>query len=103
MLGGDTVFDPTSPTTAVADSQIRFFGSAWAGYGVLLWWASDDLRSRQTPLALLGGVSLAAGIGRMVSSMKFGFGAEWTKIAMWAEFIGPVGVYAIGRAQGVWQ
>ena len=102
MLGGDAVFAPGSPQTAIADSQIRFFGSVWAGYGIMLWWTSDDLKSRRTPLALLGGICLLAGIGRLVSGLKVGFGAEWTRIAMWAELLGPPLVYSIGRVQRVW-
>lgn len=102
MLGGDAVFAPSSPQTAIADSQIRFFGSVWAGYGAMLWWTSNDLRARQTPLALLGGISLLAGVGRFVSSMKFGFGAEWTRIAMLAELLGPPLIYGIGKNQALW-
>jgi hypothetical protein len=102
MLGGDAVFPPTSPQTAITDSQIRFFGSVWAGYGVMLWWTSNDLKARQTPLALLGGICLLAGVGRLVSGLKVGFGAEWTRIAMWVELLSPPLVYVIGRRQGVW-
>ena len=68
----------------------------------MLWWTSSDLGARQTPLALLGGTCLLAGIGRLISSLKFGFGAEWTRVAMWAELLGPPLVYGIGRSQGVW-
>ena len=102
MLGGDAVFPRNSPQTAIADSQIRFFGSVWAGYGIMLWWTSNDVKARGTPLALLGGICLLAGVGRLVSGLTVGFGAEWTRIAMWAELLGPPIIYGIGRRQGVW-
>ena len=102
MLGGSQVFTPGLSTTAIADSQIRFFGSAWAGYGVMLWWTSNDLSTRQTPLALLGGICFVAGLGRLVSSFKHGFGATWVRVAMWAELLGPGVIYAIGKGQGLW-
>jgi hypothetical protein len=101
-LGGSQVFTPGSTITAIADSQIRFFGSVWAGYGVMLWWTSNDLRTRQTPLALLGGISFVAGLGRLLASSKHGFGAAWVRVAMWAELLGPGVIYVIGRAQGLW-
>ena len=102
MLGGSGVFTPGASTTAIADSQIRFFGSTWAGYGVMLWWSSNDLSTRQVPLALLGGICFVAGLGRLASSIKFGFGATWIRVAMWAELLGPGVVYMIGKAQGIW-
>ena len=102
MLGGAAVLPAGLPSTAIADSQIRFFGSVWAGYGVMLWWTSNDLRTRQVPLVLLGGVCFVAGLGRMLSSFKHGFGATWVKVAMWAELLGPGVVYLLGRMGGQW-
>lgn len=102
VLGGSQVFAPGLPNTAIADSQIRFFGSVWAGYGVMMWWTSNDLKTRQVPLALLGGICFVAGLGRLASSFKHGFGAEWVRVAMWAELLGPGVLYAIGKAQGLW-
>ena len=102
MLGGEAVFPAASASTAVADSQIRFLGSVWAGYGVMLWWASNSLKTRRVPLALLGGIMFAGGLGRTLSALKHGFGAEWTRIALWAELIGPGALYLVGWIQGVW-
>ncbi|GAM86221.1 hypothetical protein ANO11243_042330 [Dothideomycetidae sp. 11243] len=89
MLGGTAQFPAASPVTAITDSQVRFLGSAWAGWGVMLWWASNDVRGRQTPLALLGGVIFAGGIGRALSARRFGFGAQWIPVVMWVELLGP--------------
>ena len=102
MLGDESVFPIGLATTAVTDSQIRFFGTVWAGYGIAMWWASNDMRARKMPIALLGGISLAAGVGRALSAFKHGFGAEWTKIAMWAELLGPAVVFGVGRSQELW-
>ncbi len=45
---------PVQSRAAVfADSQLRFFGAIWAGYGAMLWWASNDVRGRRVPLAIL--------------------------------------------------
>ena len=68
----------------------------------MLWWTSNDLRTRQAPLALLGGICFVAGLGRLASSIKFGFGATWIRVAMWAELLGPGVIYMSGKGQGLW-
>ena len=95
MLGKESDFPTASPTTAFADSQFRFLGAMWAGYGVLLWWTSNDLQGRQIPLGLLGGVMLAGGVGRALSALKYGFSAPWVQVAMWVELLGPGVIYLL--------
>ncbi len=43
-------FPVNSAAAVFADSQIRFLGGMWAGWGAMLWWASNDLRTRRVPL-----------------------------------------------------
>ncbi|KAM5355175.1 hypothetical protein ACJ41O_001821 [Fusarium nematophilum] len=85
-------FDP--PALALVDSQLRFLGAMWAGYGTLLWWASNDVRARRVPLALLGVAMLAGGVGRLASGLSYGWSAP-LKVATAAELVllGPGMIY----------
>ena len=102
MFSGESAFSATKTVMAIVDSQVRFLGTTWAGYGVMLWWASNDLRARQVPLALLGGIMTFGGIGRLLSSLQHGFGAGWIRVAMWFELIFPGALYVFGRRKGFW-
>ena len=87
MIGKESDIPFSAPATAVVDSQLRFLGSVWTGYGVILWWASDDLRGRQVHLALFGGTMVVGGVERMMSAYQHGFGAVWVQGAMWVELM----------------
>ena len=90
-------FPVGSTAAARVDSQFRFLGSTWAGYGLMLWWASNDLRSRQVPFAILGAIIVAGGVGRVLSARRYGFGARWMQVAMWAELLGPGVFYMLAQ------
>lgn len=49
------------------DSQLRFLGSMWAGWGVLMIWACRDLRSRGDVFDILSAVLFLGGCGRIAS------------------------------------
>lgn len=78
-LGKDFVEQVTGPinaspeAVALIDSQMRYLGSIWAGYGSLLWWTSNNLQSRRHLLPFLGGSMLLGGVGRLVSGLSYGF------------------------------
>ena len=85
-----------SPAIALVDSQIRFLGAMWAGYGMMLWWTSNDLKTRRIPLGLLGGIMFLGGLGRLLSGLSHGFSATWVQVATAAELFGPVAMYSLG-------
>ncbi|KAK3067283.1 hypothetical protein LTR53_015936 [Teratosphaeriaceae sp. CCFEE 6253] len=97
MAGTPAESPATSPTMRLIDSQLRFLGAMWAGYGLMLWWITDDLPGRRTPLALLSGVMVAGGVGRAISGARYGFSATWVAVAMWVELLGPAGLYLLAR------
>lgn len=49
------------------DSQLRFLGAMWAGWGVLMVWACQDLRARGGVFVILGAVLFVGGLGRVAS------------------------------------
>lgn len=63
----------------------------------MLWWASNDIRARRAPLALLSGVFWVAGVGRAVSGLRYGFSFPLVKVATAAELVGPPLVYLMSR------
>ncbi|KAJ4139749.1 hypothetical protein NW768_001093 [Fusarium equiseti] len=84
------------PTLSILDNQVRFLGTTWAGYGTLLWWATNDLRTRQVPLALLGAIMFVAGIARLSSGLMLGWGAQNLKAATAIELVIPPLIYFFG-------
>lgn len=98
-LAGGEVFVVKSLVDTVADSQIRFLGSAWAGWGAMLWWASNDVNARRTPLAILGGAFFLGGIGRTLSILIHEKPTPIFIFMIVVEFLGPVGVWLALREQ----
>lgn len=70
LAGGE--FPIIHAVDAVMDSQIRFLGSTWAGFGAIMWWVSNDMTTRRQPLALLLGTVVLGGIGRSLSMLASG-------------------------------
>ncbi|KAF9776448.1 hypothetical protein IL306_005362 [Fusarium sp. DS 682] len=100
VIGGHKILIPAAErsqlpksTLSIVDNQLRFLGATWAGYGTLLWWATNDLRTRQVPLALLGAIMVFAGIGRLTSGLSLGWGAPWLKVAAGIELVIPPLIY----------
>ncbi|GKU20496.1 unnamed protein product [Fusarium langsethiae] len=103
VIGGHKLLIPASErgllpksTLSVVDNQLRFLGAIWGGYGATMWWISNDLQTRQAPLAVLGVVAFVAGIGRTVSGLSLGWGAPWLKVAAGIELVVPPLVYLFG-------
>lgn len=103
IIGGHKTLIPASErsllprsTLATLDNQLRFLGATWAGYGAMLWWASNDLQTRQVPLSLLGAVMFLAGIGRLTSGLSYGWAATWLKVAAGIELVIPPLMYLFG-------
>lgn len=86
-------FSITSPVGAVADSQIRFLGSTWAGFGAMLWWVSNDVPARRTPLAILLGAFFLGGIGRSLSILAHGNATPLFISFIGIELIGPPAIW----------
>ncbi|MEV6275991.1 DUF4345 domain-containing protein [Nocardia sp. NPDC051832] len=79
-LGNDSVPD-MSDAGVTADSQSRFFGAIFAGYGVAWIWAA-----RQTPIPALAirwlaGIFLLGAVGRAVSLAVHGW-PHWFQIVL---------------------
>jgi hypothetical protein len=103
VIGGHKLLIPASErallpktTLSLLDNQLRFLGATWGGYGAILWWISNDLQTRQTPLAILGVVAFLAGIGRSISGVSLGWGATWLKVAAGIELVVPPLIYLFG-------
>ncbi|GAK68345.1 uncharacterized protein PAN0_071c6591 [Moesziomyces antarcticus] len=81
---------PVQSRAAVfADSQLRFFGAIWAGYGAMLWWASNDVRGRRVPLAILACTMAVSGLGRTISGIVHGFSSPFTATFPAIELLAP--------------
>jgi len=101
MLAEPSVFTPGSPSSALADSQIRYLGGILASSVAVVYWASNDVSHKRAPLASVGLRIFVGGLGRWVAGVKHGFGPR-TKLVMWVELVAPVVLYFSGRVAGQW-
>ncbi len=95
--GSGVPFPVDSAAAVLADTQLRFLGGIWAGYGMMLWWASSDLQTRRTPLAILGGVMVSGGIGRSISGALHGFGSSLIVAFTAIELVVPPAIWLLGN------
>lgn len=91
-----TAIPATSSFAALVDTQTRFFGAMWAGYGVMLWWTSNDVVNRRTPLALLAGILFVSGVGRAASALQYGFSAPWIQAITAIDVLAPFAMFYFG-------
>lgn len=95
------IFSPKTPSTALAESQIRYLAGMAAALGAIGWWAAGDLQERRVPLAIAGMGPFVGALGRGLAAWKFGFG-EGMRAAMVAEVGIVVGILGVGWGEGVW-
>jgi hypothetical protein len=93
LLGGRALSTVGTQLTAEAladpslNSQLRFFGAIWLGFGVLLWHASSDLKAHATGFRLLCAALILSGIGRLISLLQLGVPAAPFVAAMGVELV----------------
>lgn len=83
----------TTVADAITDSQIRFLGSTWAGFGAMMWWVSNDIPSRRTPLAILLAAFFLGGIGRSLSILLHGHATPFLAGFIGVELLGTPAVW----------
>ncbi|MFC9896209.1 DUF4345 domain-containing protein [Nocardia sp. NPDC127579] len=98
LLGNDSVPD-MGDAGVTADSQSRFFGAIFVGYGLAWVWAA-----RQTPVAVtavrwLAGIFLLGAVGRAVSLAVHGW-PHWFQIVLTViEFVLPPVFFWLAAAE----
>ncbi|KAF4952962.1 hypothetical protein FSARC_12501 [Fusarium sarcochroum] len=105
LQGAKSVLQPServvlpSQALSLLDSQLRFLGGIFVGYGAVTWWASDDIPAREAPLTWIMATLVLSGIGRVISATTFGWGPSWTQRATVTEVVVPILVYLFGIRQ----
>lgn len=97
LIDSGAVIPPGTAVDPVLNSQIKFFGAVWCGYGSALWWTAGDLRARAPMLRILLGTLFIGGIGRLLSAMLFGLGSTMLVAFIAIELAGLVAVLAWHR------
>ncbi len=75
-------------TNAMLDSQVRFWGAIWVGYGVALWRSASQLRTQPAEFRMLCSILALSGAGRLVSLFRCGFPGVPLASAMVIELAG---------------
>lgn len=95
LAQGVRVLRPASamiPERVAADpalnSEVKFFGAIWFGYGLTLWRASADPRANAGLFRLLLGILFLSGIGRAAAAVQFGRPGRLFAGAMVLELVG---------------
>jgi hypothetical protein len=72
----DQLLDPTISKETIThpsvDSQVRFYGCAFAVYGILLWMCSNDMTRYASVFKVLMLVFCAAGLSRVPALVRHG-------------------------------
>ena len=76
----------------VLNSEIRFWGAIWFGFGLILWRASSRFTTDPGLFRLLCGIVLASGVGRLVSAIQYGLPGTILTGAMGLELLGGAGL-----------
>ena len=77
----------------VVNSQIAFWGAVWFGYGLALWWVSNDVAARAPVLRLLLATLLLSGLARAFAAIVYGWAGTPLTIAMLIELAGSLGLF----------
>jgi len=72
------------------DSQFRFLSAMWFGYGLALYWVSNDIAGRLPVLNILALAMFVGGLGRLVSIVVNGAPPPAMFAFLAIELIGPV-------------
>jgi hypothetical protein len=97
LTGGGAHLVPSTTTDAVLNSQIKFMGGIWCGYGVALGWTTFDLAKCRETLYILLGTLLLAGTGRLVSAIVYGAGPPLLSVFIVIEIAGSIAVFTSHR------
>ena len=72
----DALLDPTIPSVATnhpsIDSQVRFYGGAFAIYGVLIWLCSNHMHRYELVFRAMMIVFFLAGAARLPGALRYG-------------------------------
>ena len=72
----------------IINSQIKFWGAIWLGYGAALWWVSGDPSDRAAMLRILLATLFVSGLARALSFALFGSPGAVLTGAMVLEIVG---------------
>jgi hypothetical protein len=76
----------------VLNSQVRFWGAIWFGFGIVLWHASNRLESDPALFRLLCGILGLSGLARLESAVVFGLPGPMLTSAMAITLIAAPGL-----------
>ncbi|KAM0249262.1 hypothetical protein ACHAP5_002914 [Fusarium lateritium] len=85
-----------SDSISMLDTNYRFLGAIFMGYGVMFGWTAYDIKARQLPLNILLAIGALGGIGRMISGATYGWGGSFARNAAIREVVFPALVYWFG-------
>jgi Domain of unknown function (DUF4345) len=60
------------PRSALLDGNLRFFGGAWLGLGIAMYWLIPNIEKQTSLFRALWGMVFVGGIGRLVSMFMLG-------------------------------
>ena len=66
----------------VLNSQVRFWGAIWFGFGIVLWHAGNRLETDPALFRLLCGILGLSGLARLESAVVFGLPGQMLTSAM---------------------
>ncbi len=75
-IGAGAHLSPDAAVDPVLNSQIKYLGAVWCGFGATSCWATADLLRRVELLRILAATVFLGGIGDLISLMLYGAGPK---------------------------
>ena len=72
------------------NSQIKFWGAIWLGYGIILWRTSSRLRHDANLFRIPCAILFVSGLGRLGASVRYGLPGTVLTAAMGLELTAPI-------------
>ena len=80
-------------TDPIINSQIKFWGVIWLGFGAAIWWVAGDPRTRAPMLRILLATLFVSGMARALSFALYGSPGGLLTGAMILEIFGSIGMW----------
>ena len=97
ILFGPAIIPGAGAVNATLDSEDRFYGAIFVGYGLAWIWCATDLAARLVEIRVVAAIFLLGGIARLISIAVMGWPEMFFVILMLVELLAPVLVFWLAR------
>ena len=90
VLLGSSIIPDGETTAPSVESELRFYGAFWVGFGLYLWTLAPDVRRRPAELRVAMAVLVLGAVGRALALADVGRPHGWFLFLMALEVLIPL-------------